>query len=215
MSVICPTVLAADPHHYRDQVERVARFAQRIQIDLTDGEFAPVQTVSLESVWWPAQIRADIHLMYQKPGRYLKILRQLAPALVIVHAEAEGNFFEIAAPLKQAGIKVGVALLKETPVKKILPALAQVDHVLVFSGDLGHFGGEADLALLSKVNEIQKHFSARHIEIGWDGGINLQNARQLVESGVDVLNVGGFIQRAEDPQKAYATLEQALGHNNI
>ncbi len=214
MAVICPTVLAADPHHFRDQMDRVTPFASRVQIDLTDGIFASPSTMSLESIWWPSNIQADIHLMYQKPTRHLKLLKQLNPSLVIVHAEADGNFFEIATSLKQAGIKVGVALLKDTPVKRILPALPHIDHVLIFSGDLGRFGGEADLSLLTKIAELRRHPTSQ-VEVGWDGGINSQNACQLAEGGVDVLNVGGFIQRADNPQQAYATLEQTLNSQQV
>jgi pentose-5-phosphate-3-epimerase len=62
--------------------------------------------------------------------------------------------------------------------------------------------------MLGKVHMIRQRFP--DIEIAWDGGINDQNARQIVEGGVDVLNVGGFIHKATDPQKAYAKLETVI-----
>src|SRR5690606_36219400 len=98
----------------------------------------------------------------------------------------------------------GVALLKDTPASAIEPYIDQIEHVLVFSGDLGYYGGKADLALLSKVTELKKMKPS--LEIGWDGGINDHNASELVKGGVDVLNVGGFIQKATDPEDAYAIL---------
>jgi pentose-5-phosphate-3-epimerase len=75
---------------------------------------------------------------------------------------------------------------------------------MVYSGDLGRHGGQADLALLGKVPVIREYYP--DIEISWDGGINDQNARALVEAGIDVLNVGGFIQNAAQPQDAYQKL---------
>jgi len=85
------------------------------------------------------------------------------------------------------------------------------DHVLVFSGNLGRHGGEADLGLLEKVRQIKAHHP--EVEIGWDGGINDQNVKQLVEAGVEVLNVGGYIQKADDPEHAYATLKRVIETN--
>jgi ribulose-phosphate 3-epimerase len=83
--------------------------------------------------------------------------------------------------------------------------------VLVFSGNLGHHGGEADLGLLEKVRQIKVHHP--EVEIGWDGGINDQNVKQLVEAGVEVLNVGGYIQKADYPERAYATLKRVIETN--
>ncbi len=205
MAIICPTVLAGNEHTYRQQMERVAKFAKRIQIDLMDGVFAPHKSVGIESVWWPVGVTADIHLMYQNPDDQLASLVALNPNLVIVHAEADGDFYNLSETLKDKGIRVGLALLKDTPVSKIEPVLDTIDHVLIFSGQLGSFGGQADLDLLEKVQAIKVINPA--IEIGWDGGINELNTQQLVAGGVDVLNVGGFLQRAPHPHDAYARLE--------
>ncbi len=208
MAIICPTVLAEEPHDYRAQMERIQAFAQRIQIDLVDGTFAPNKSVSVEQAWWPESIQADVHLMYQRPQDVLDKLIELKPNLVILHAEAEGNFAEFADKLHANGIKVGLALLAKTEVASVKPALDLLDHVLIFSGDLGHFGGHADLSLLGKASELKSLKPS--LEIGWDGGINDQNAKALVSSGVDVLNVGGFIQKAERPEEAYATLKGVI-----
>lgn len=213
MVVICPTVLADNSHVFREQIEKIAPFAERVQIDLTDGLFTPRQSVSLEQVWWPKHLQADIHLMYKNPAHYVEQLIKLNPSMVIIHAESDGNFFDIAKELKSNGIKVGVALLKPTPVDKIIEALSFIDHVLIFSGDLGHFGGMADLGLLEKVKKLKT--IKPKIEIGWDGGVNLSNAKQLADGGVDVLNVGGFVQKSAQPQIAYAKLREAIIKRNI
>ena len=94
-----------------------------------------------------------------------------------------------------------------TPVDKIKSALGNIDHVLVFSGNLGYQGGsEADVALLDKVKKLRELKPT--LEIGWDGGVSDQNARQLAEGGVDVLNTGGFVHNAENPSDAYAKLKE-------
>ncbi|HLG90897.1 MAG TPA: hypothetical protein VI336_01935, partial [Candidatus Saccharimonadales bacterium] len=63
MAVVCPAILAVDKDSYHKQIQNVAHFAHRIQIDLTDGTFAPHKTVSPEEAWWPVGFLADFHLM--------------------------------------------------------------------------------------------------------------------------------------------------------
>lgn len=205
---ICPTVTARNADEYREQMERVAPFAERVHIDVADGIFTPVKLAPLKNVWWPHGVRADLHVMFQKPFEYAKEYIKLGPKLVIVHAEAEGQFFSFAEELLKQHIKVGIALKPHTAVDKISAALEWVDHVLVFSGNLGHFGGTANTHLLTKVLHLRQLKPS--LEIGWDGGINATNANLLAAGGVNVLNVGGFIHHASDPAAAYRQLEAAL-----
>lgn len=204
MAVICPTVTAFDPHEYREQMERIAPFTSRVHIDLMDGEFAPTKSPELDHIWWPHYTRADVHLMYKRPMDHVKWLIKLNPRLVIIHNEADVHHMHFAGELHKEGIEVGLAILHDTPVEHAYQIMHSFDHVLVFSGKLGYHGGEVDLGLLDKVKKIREHHP--DAEIAWDGGINDQNAKQLVEAGVDVLNVGGFIQKSKDPQGAYDKL---------
>jgi ribulose-phosphate 3-epimerase len=207
MAVICPTVTAFDTHEYRFQMERLEPFAQRLHVDFMDGVFAPTNSPPLDQVWFPDNIIIDLHLMYKRPSEYLHQVLAYKPSLVIVHAEAEGNFIEIASQLHKANIKTGVALLPESPPDLIAPALEYINHVLIFSGELGHFGGQVNLSLLEKVKLLKS--LKQELEIGWDGGINNTNINTLIHNGIDVLNVGGYIQKSKDPAQAYATLEAA------
>lgn len=206
MPVVCPTILAKDADEYRGQIAKVAKFARRIQIDLTDGQFAPSQTLQPGDAWWPAGIKADFHLMYKHPEAAVENILSHRPNLIIIHAEAEGNFEQLAAYVHARHVKIGVALLPGTSPHAIVPALGIIDHVLIFSGDLGSYGGHANTSLLSKVHFLKNH--KPELEIGWDGGITDQNVPQLVSGGVDVLNAGGYIQRARDPQHAFMVLER-------
>lgn len=207
-ATICPTVLAGTPEEYRHQMARISQFATRVHIDLADGQFAPTKTIPIDQVWWPGGMRADLHVMYRKPFEHYKTFLSLAPQMVIIHAESDGNFLPFAELMHRHGIEVGVALKSESTVELIRPALDWIDYVLVFSGDLGHFGGQADLSLLSKVEQLRK--LKPQLEIGWDGGINNTNATILARGGVDVLNVGGFIQHASDPRLAYGMLARSV-----
>ena len=99
-------------------------------------------------------------------------------------------------------------MIQSTSVESVASLVAKVDHVLIFSGTLGHFGGVADLGLLHKANEIR--LLEPDVEIGWDGGANADNVARLSHGGVDVIVAGGAIQNAEDPARAYGELYARL-----
>jgi pentose-5-phosphate-3-epimerase len=103
---------------------------------------------------------------------------------------------------------MGLALLPETNPEHVLDELEYLDHVLIFSGNLGHFGGAADLTLLRKVDKLKRYKPS--LEIGWDGGANLDTVKQLSDGGVDVINVGGFIQLSENPKSAFEQLTSLI-----
>jgi len=207
-AIICPTVTARSAEEYRQQMERLAGFMPRVHIDLADGVFTPVKLTPIKDVWWPGGVRADIHVMYQEPFRHVKELLALRPELIIVHAEADGDFLAFADRVHAEGVAVGVALKPETMPEVIQPALEWIDHVLIFSGHLGHFGGQANTHLLTKVLKLKQ--LKPDLEIGWDGGINNKNAAVLAAGGVHVLNTGGFIQHAADPGAAYQLLSDVI-----
>jgi ribulose-phosphate 3-epimerase len=204
MSVVCPCVTATDAHAYREQMARIAPFAERIHVDFSDGVLAPVKLINPIQAYWPEGKLADLHLMLKKPAEHLETAISLKPNMVIIHAEADGDLLSIMRQLRAVNIKTGVALLQATDPQTVHDLIADADHVLIFSGDLGHFGGTADLTLLGKVSTIRAINA--NVEIGWDGGVSADNIAQLSLGGVEVFDVGGHIQQAPDPQEAYATL---------
>lgn len=205
MSLICPTILATTKDDFTTQLNRVRPFAERIQIDLMDGDFTAVKSIPLTDVELPADIVTDIHMMYRCPQDYLNELIALKPHLVIVHAESDCDIPLFASQLRVHGIRTGAAVLQNTSIENIAYLLPHIQHVLIFSGDLGHFGGTADMALVAKAAEA-KQYNA-HLEIGWDGGANESNCQQLAKNGIDVINVGGAIQKAAHPETTYATMK--------
>jgi ribulose-phosphate 3-epimerase len=208
MSVICPTVIAGDIPEYNKQIKVISPFAKRIQVDLMDGIFTGSKSVGLKDVWWPTSLIADIHLMYKSPMEHLSTILRLRPSMVVIHAEADVHHMHFAAELHASNIRAGLAVLPGTTVSSVEQILHSFDHFLIFSGDLGHFGGRADLSLLKKAKEARAHHP--DLEIGWDGGVNDENARQIAQAGVDVLNAGGFIEHSEDSKKSFQLLEAAI-----
>lgn len=213
MSVIVPTVLAENADDYKLQIERISPFAERIHIDLTDGEFAPRFTVGAGEVWWPPEMIVDIHAMVARPAEHAQSLVNLKPNMIIFHAEAEGDVLSLLQQIKQLGIKAGVSLLKTTVPETVAPLIEVADHVMVFSGELGQFGGKASLMQLEKIRLIKR--IKADVEIGWDGGVSIENAYNLTQGGVDVLNTGGAIQKAADPAEAYKKIVKEINKHGV
>ena len=213
MSVIAPTILAESADDYKAQVDRLHSFAQRVQIDLSDGEFAPSFTVSPAQIWWPQEWTVDVHAMVARPSEYLDTLIGLKPNMIIFHAEVQEDVVEVIKRVQKADIKAGLALLRSTVPSTVAGAIEAADHVMIFSGTLGQYGGVASLMQLEKVRLIRN--IRADVEIGWDGGVNVENAFSLSQGGVDVLNVGSAIAKADDLKTAYDTLVTEINKHGI
>lgn len=214
MSVIAPAVLAENANLYKEAIDRIQPFAQRVHIDISDGEFAPTFTVGLNEVWWPEGWEVDIHAMVARPAEHLQMLVQLKPSMVIFHAETDtAQLPSVLATLKQYDIRAGVSLLRSTVPSSVAPIIQQADHVMVFTGDLGRYGGTANLMQLEKVRLIKQ--INPDAEIGWDGGVNVDNAYTLTQGGVNVLNVGGAIQKATHPAEVYGQLVEEINKQGV
>ena len=148
MAVIVPAVLATDISQYRRYIEVYNNFAKRIQVDITDGEFAQNQTIDESTIWWNKdQTTCDVHMMVTNPSKHLQTIIKVNPSLCIFHCEVSEDLIPIFDKLKEAGIKTGVAFLKQTypGSEKFKKYIEAADHALIFSGKLGLQGGEADL----------------------------------------------------------------------
>lgn len=214
MSVIAPAVLAENADQYKQTIDKIQPFANRIHVDVSDGEFAPTFTVGFNELWWPEGWEVDIHAMVARPAEHLQTLVQLKPSMVIFHAEADTEQLpSVLATLKQYNIKAGISLLRPTVPASVTNLIQQADHVMVFTGDLGKYGGTANLMQLEKVRLIKQ--INPEAEIGWDGGVNLDNAYTLTQGGVNVLNVGGAIQKAMDAETAYKQLVDEINKQGV
>lgn len=213
MSVIAPCITVETTDDYKAAVERLHPFAQRVHIDISDGEFSPAFLVSESQIWWPKEWTVDIHAMVARPMEHLLALIALKPNLITFHVETGVDLLPIMAQIKAAGIKAGVALLKPTVPSTVSAMIQAADHVMIFSGDLGHYGGTASLMQLEKVRLVKAINPS--VEIGWDGGVSVDNAYTLTQGGVDVLNTGGAIAKADDPANAYATLVREINKHGV
>ena len=207
ITTIAPTILTSNPTEYKETIQKYYPFAKHVHIDISDGSLTTSTTISETAVWWPKGWRVDIHMMTLHPAEHIDNLVKLKPDLVIFHAEAKDSLLPLFEKLKAAGIKVGVAIIKNVYPGSIKNILTAADHAMIFSGTLGQYGGTADLLLLEKVALIQEIHHG--IEIGWDGGANLENTHIITHAGVNIINVGSAIAKADDPAQAFNDLNTA------
>jgi len=213
MAIIAPTILSETAEDYKASVERLTPFAQRVHIDISDGEFAPNFLLPAGQLYWPANWQVDIHAMVARPSEHVAQLIAIKPSLIIVHAEVQEDVAAVLNQIKTAGIKAGIALQRTTVPSTVAEAIKLADHVMIFSGDLGKNGGTASLMQLEKIRLIKAINPA--VEIGWDGGVNIENAYTLSQGNVNVLNVGGAIATADDPAATYAALTKEINKHGV
>ncbi|MBR2658469.1 hypothetical protein IKG28_00525 [Candidatus Saccharibacteria bacterium] len=210
---IVPTILSNNKKEYRLQAERINVFTRRVQIDVTDGIFAPTETLDVTNIWWPKNWEADLHLMAAYPSQHLDTILKLAPSLCILHAEASEDLMPTFAALKEKGIKTGVALLQSTFPGNVKQYIDAADHVLIFAGQLGVQGAPADLMQMEKIPLIRN--MKPEVEIGWDGGANMSNIRALAHADLDVINVGSALSTVENPAEVYQELVAEIDKNGV
>ena len=210
---IVPTILTDNKVDYRAQIEKINTFTRRVQIDVTDGVFAPSETLDVTNVWWPKSWITELHLMAANPSQHIDTILKLAPTLCILHAEASEDLLPSFQKLKEAGIKVGVALLPSTFPGNVKQYIDEADHVLIFAGQLGVQGAPADLMQMEKIALVRN--MKPEVEIGWDGGANVTNVRALAHADLDVINVGSAISQAENPAEAYQQLVAEIDKNGV
>jgi len=213
MTAIAPCITVETPEAYQQSLDRLAPFAERVHIDVSDGEFAPAFLLGADQLVWPETWHVDIHAMVMRPSEYVPTLIKLKPQLIVLHAEAGEDLTPHIQQIKQAGIKAGIALLKTTVPKTVSHLISAVDHVLIFSGTLGRYGGSASMMQLEKVRLVRA--IKPDVEIGWDGGASVENAYSLSQGGIDVINVGGAIATATDPQEVYTKFVSEVNKQGV
>ncbi len=205
MASVAPTILAVTPADYAERIDRVKPFAKRLHVDICDGVFIDTKTVGLSQVYDIDGVPLDLHLMISHPETQMENIISLRPALVIFHYEAQADRQAIIRQLHDLEIKVGMAINPETSIEQVSSLLPELDHILIFTGRLGHNGGEFRVDCLDKIAQIRAINA--DIEIGVDGGVDQETGRMAVEAGVNVLDCGSFIHDSSDPEIAYIALE--------
>jgi len=199
MIKIAPSVIAADFARLGEQVAECERAgADLMHFDAMDGHFVPNLSIGpmvLEAVRRSCRLRIDVHLMLSDPDRYLADYACAGADTLIVHVEAGAHLHRTIEQIKKLGKRAGVALNPATPAALLSEVLADVDQVLVMTVDPG-FGGQNFIAgMLQKIEGLSRLIAQREIELGVDGGIDLQSAPLARHKGANLLVAGTAVFR--------------------
>ncbi len=215
MVKIAPSILSADFCHLEREIQRV-QTADLLHVDVMDGAFVPNITLGLpvvRSIRKHTDMQLDLHLMIDKPVRYVAQFCEAGADLVSVHLESDHpqNIQKALDIMGEYGVKKAVALRPITSPEAILPYIDQLDMVLVMTVEPG-FGGqpfmESQLKTITRVREIiQAHNPSCDLEV--DGGISPSAARRVVEAGANQLVAGPALYGAPRLSAAMAALRVA------
>lgn len=211
--IVAPSILAADFANLQKEITMINESsADLIHVDIMDGVFVPNISMGLpvvHAVKKHAKKPLDVHLMIVQPERYIEDFRQAGAAIISVHAEACTHLHRTIQQIKATGAKAGVALNPHTPVSVLSEILNDIDMVCMMSVNPG-FGGQKFIPnTYNKIRELSAMIKSKNarVDIEIDGGVNQDNARDLLDAGATVLVAGNFVFASSDPKATIAKLK--------
>ncbi|MGN0979633.1 MAG: ribulose-phosphate 3-epimerase [Candidatus Avoscillospira sp.] len=215
MIKVSPSILAADfVNLERDIRAMVPAGADYVHIDVMDGLFVPNISIGLPVVSAIRKITdlvLDVHLMIDRPIRYVERFCQAGADILTIHIEAdtEEHNLEALRMIRAQGVKAAISVKPKTPAEAVLPYLDLCDLILVMTVEPG-FGGQSFMAdMMPKVTKIREYITQRGLpcELEVDGGVNTETGRTCVQAGADVLVAGSAYFKAKDPAAFVETLK--------
>jgi ribulose-phosphate 3-epimerase len=212
---IAPSILSADFGRLADEVRAVEEAgADLIHVDVMDGHFVPNLTlgpVVVEAVKRATKLPLDVHLMIEKPERYIDAFVGAGASIVSVHLEACPHLHRVLQQIRAAGARPAVALNPHTPLTGLEYVLEECDLVLLMSVNPG-FGGQKFIpSVTRKIQKLRAQADARNLplSIEVDGGIGPATAEEVVRAGADTLVAGNAVYGKPPYAAAIAELRAA------
>jgi ribulose-phosphate 3-epimerase len=219
MKIIAPSILSADGGRLSEEIAAVEKAgADWIHIDVMDGNFVPNITMGpaiISSLRKTTKLPFDVHLMIENPDRYIEDFSHAGADIITVHAEATNHLYRTIDLIKSFDKRAGVSLNPATPLVQIEDVIRHIDLLLIMTVNPG-FGGQkfiaSSLSKISRANNMMKGLPRKPL-LEVDGGVNLQNIRDIAEAGADVIVAGAAIFGSDDYQKTIATMKLAANNN--
>jgi ribulose-phosphate 3-epimerase len=202
---IAPSILASDFARLGEAVRMVEQGgADVIHVDVMDGHFVPNISIGIpvvESLRKTTRLPLDVHLMIEQPEEYIEEFVRAGASRVLVHQEATVHLDRALAMIREFGAQAGAAINPATPVVMLSDVLDKLDTVLVMSVNPG-FGGQHFIPVamekIRQLNDWRARYNAG-FRIGVDGGVDMENAAELVLAGANTLVAGTSIFHTPDP----------------
>ena len=201
---VAPSLLSADFSCLRDEIKRIEKHgAEWVHLDIMDGHFVPSITIGplvVKALRPHTELFMDAHLMVTDPERQVKPFVEAGVDLLTIQYEATAHLDRVLRIIKKAGIKTGVALNPATPPGVLDYIWPLLDLVLVMSVNPGEGGQEFIPAALPKIEALAREIKDRGLStiLEVDGGINRQNAREIIAAGATVLVAGSAVFKADN-----------------
>jgi len=210
---IAPSILAADFGNLQRDCEMINNSqADWFHIDVMDGHFVPNISYGMpviQAIKKHATKPLDVHLMIEKPERYIEEFAKVGADIITVHYESTVHLHRTLTQIEDAGCKAGIVLNLTTPVSVLEDILPKCYMVLLMSINPGFGGQKFEEMTYSKVRKLRQMANDQglntHIEI--DGGVTSANARELLDAGANVLVAGSFIFKSNNPTQTIADLK--------
>lgn len=207
MLKLAPSILSADFGHLAEDVKKIEEGgADYIHVDVMDGHFVPNISFGapvMKCLNGKTGLPYDVHLMIENPDKYIEDFVTPQTEYITVHQEACTHLHRTVQNIKSKGMKAGVSINPATPVSTLECILPDVDLVLIMSVNPG-FGGQKFIAgTLDKVRELAEIKRAKNLNfvIEIDGGITLDNIKEVMDAGVEMAVAGSAVFKAEDVVK--------------
>ena len=199
---IAVSILSADFAALGDAVRAAADAgADRVHVDVMDGHFVPPITmgaVVVEALRRTTTLPIDVHLMVEHPERHLAAFARAGAASLTVHVEATAHAHRVLQDIAALGVEAGIAFNPGTPAASLAEVVGLADQVLVMSVNPGYAGQALIRSALPKIGHVRALCGARAIDIGIDGGISPDTAKDAIAAGADILVAASAIFGAPD-----------------
>ena len=210
---ISPSLLAADYACLKESIAKVEPAVDMLHLDVMDGNFVPNISFGpcvIEAIRPHSKLFFDVHLMIERPERYIEVFRKAGADGITIHVESTENPAEVLKAIRALGAKPAISISPDTEVEAIFPLLPLCDMVLVMTVYPGFGGQKLIPRCLDKVRALKAEIARLGLDIPVeaDGGIGNGNLAEVLEAGVDVVVAGSAVFGAADPTAAVAQMRE-------